>query len=90
MPVTIQIMSTDANAPSTSALYQPNGILLVAGLEPTHIANTDIIKLAKSVSKCAASVAIAKLLDKIPPVKFNEYVRICYKNRTQRNCILIL
>lgn len=62
-PVTTQIMSTDVSAPITSALYQPNGIFFVAGLVAIHNANKDIIKLAKSVSRCAASVAIAKLLD---------------------------
>lgn len=60
-------MSTDVKAPITSARYQPNGILRVAGLEPTHRANKDIIKLAKSVSRWAASVAMAKLLDRTPP-----------------------
>ena len=38
--------------------------LLVAGLLATHNENRDIIKLAKSVKRCAASVAIAKLFDK--------------------------
>ena len=52
-----------------SALYQPNGIFLVAGLPDTHIENSDMRKEAKSVSKCAASVAIAKLLDITPPVQ---------------------
>lgn len=60
-------MSTDVKAPSTSALYQPNGIFLVGGLDPTHSANNEIIKLPKSVSKCAASVAMAKLPDHTPP-----------------------
>lgn len=32
------------------------------------MANREIIKLAKSVSKCAASVAMAKLFDSTPPV----------------------
>lgn len=32
------------------------------------MANSEIIKLAKSVSKCAASVAMAKLFDRTPPV----------------------
>jgi hypothetical protein len=64
IPVTTQIRRTDVKAPKTSALYHPNGIDCVAGLEATHIAHNDIMKLAKSVSKCEASVAIAKLLDK--------------------------
>lgn len=54
---------------STSARYQPKGIFLVAGLLATHIENKDIINEAKSVNKCAASVAIAKLFDNIPPEK---------------------
>lgn len=33
------------------------------------MANSEIIKLAKSVSKCAASVAMAKLFDRTPPEK---------------------
>lgn len=41
---------------------------VVDGLPAIHIANNDIIKLAKSVNKCAASVAIARLLDKTPPI----------------------
>jgi hypothetical protein len=36
----------------------------VAGRDPTHSANNEIIKLAKSVNKCAASVAIARLDDR--------------------------
>jgi hypothetical protein len=32
------------------------------------MANNDIIKLAKSAKRCAASVAIAKLFDKTPPL----------------------
>lgn len=39
----------------------------VDGRPANHIANNDIIKLAKSVSKWAASVAMAKLLDQTPP-----------------------
>lgn len=41
--------------------------LRVDGRPANQIANNDIIKLAKSVSKWAASVAIAKLLDHTPP-----------------------
>lgn len=41
--------------------------LRVDGRPANHIANNDIMKLAKSVSKCAASVAIAKLFDQTPP-----------------------
>lgn len=41
----------------------------VEGRPAIHMANRDIIKLAKSVNKWAASVAIAKLLDQIPPEK---------------------
>jgi len=67
IPVTTQIIRTEVKAPSTSARYQPKGMLRVAGLEPTHKANNDIIKLPKSVNRCAASVAIAKLLDSTPP-----------------------
>lgn len=53
----------------TSARYQPKGIFLVAGLLATQMEKRDIMKDAKSVSKCAASVAIAKLFDNIPPEK---------------------
>jgi hypothetical protein len=70
-PVTTQIRRTDVRAPNTSALYHPNGIDCVAGLEATHIAQSDIMKLAKSVRRCDASVAIAKLLDKYPPTQHN-------------------
>jgi len=66
-PVTTQMRRTDVRAPNTSALYHPNGIDCVAGLEATHMAQSDIMKLAKSVRRCEASVAIAKLLDKYPP-----------------------
>lgn len=48
----------------TSALYQPNGIFLVAGRHATQMENNDIKNDAKSVNKCAASVATAKLFDK--------------------------
>lgn len=61
IPTTTQIIRTDVSAPITSALYHPNDIFLVAGLEPIQRANNDTRKLAKSVNKCAASVAIAKL-----------------------------
>lgn len=52
----------------TSARYQPKGIFLVAGLPATQIENSEIMKDAKSVNKCAASVAIAKLFDNTPPI----------------------
>lgn len=39
----------------------------VDGRPAIQMANNDIIKLAKSVSKWAASVAIAKLFDATPP-----------------------
>lgn len=68
-PVTTQMRSTDVSAPNTSARYHPNGMARVAGLEATHRAHSDIMKLAKSVSRCDASVAIAKLLDIYPPVE---------------------
>lgn len=68
MPVTTQMSRTDVSAPKTSALYHPNGMDRVAGLEATQMENNDIMKLAKSVRRCDASVAIAKLLDKYPPV----------------------
>jgi hypothetical protein len=41
----------------------------VAGLADTYSEKSEIMKLAKSVSKCAASVAMAKLLDNQPPAK---------------------
>lgn len=66
-PVTTQMRRTDVRAPRTSALYHPNGMDREAGLEATHNANSDIMKLAKSVSRCEASVAMAKLLDIYPP-----------------------
>lgn len=69
IPVTTQMRRTDVKAPSTSARYHPNGMDWVAGLEATHNAHSDIMKLAKSVRRCDASVAIAKLLDKYPPKK---------------------
>lgn len=64
MPVTTQMSSTDVRAPMTSALYQPKDIFFVAGLVAIHREKRLIMKLAKSVSKWAASVAIAKLFDK--------------------------
>lgn len=42
------------------------------GRAANHIAKSDIIKLAKSVNKCAASVAIARLFDKTPPENIQE------------------
>lgn len=63
-PVITHMSRTDVRAPITSALYQPKDMVFVAGLEATHKENNDIIKLAKSVSKCAASVAMAKLLER--------------------------
>lgn len=56
----------------TSARYQPKGIFLVAGLLATQMEKRDIINDAKSVNKCAASVAIAKLFDNTPPEEKKE------------------
>lgn len=64
IPVTTHIRSTDVNAPITSARYQPKCIFFVEGRLAIHSENSDIIKLAKSVSKWAASEAIAKLFDR--------------------------
>jgi len=76
IPVTTQMRRTDVRAPNTSALYHPNGIDWVAGLEATHKAHSEIMKLAKSVRRCEASVAIAKLLDKYPPTnKISKHCR---------------
>lgn len=50
-------------APTTSALYQPNGIFFVAGRLATHRATIEIMKDTKSVRRWAASVAIARLPD---------------------------
>jgi len=45
------------------------------------MANNEIIKLAKSVSKCAASVAMARLFDRTPPVPgIRVKVNKCAKN----------
>ena len=67
IPVTTQMSKTDTVAPMTSARCQPKFIDVDEGLEATYSENRDIIKEAKSVNKCAASVAIAKLLARIPP-----------------------
>lgn len=52
--------------------------LRVDGRPANQIANSDIIKLAKSVSKWAASVAIAKLFDHIPPTT-SKIIKITHK-----------
>ena len=67
IPVTTQMSKTDTVAPMTSARCQPKFIDVDEGLEATYSENRDIMKEAKSVNKCAASVAMAKLLAKIPP-----------------------
>lgn len=64
MPVTTQMVSTEVRAPMTSALYQPKGIDCVGLRLDTHRANSEIMKAAKSVSRWAASVAMARLLDR--------------------------
>ena len=69
MPVTTQIISTDVRAPITSALYHPKLMVRVGGRDATHKENKEIMKLAKSVRRCAASVAIARLEDNTPPVQ---------------------
>jgi hypothetical protein len=51
----------------TSALCQPKDMRLVAGLDATHSEKSEIMNEAKSVSKCAASVAIARLFAITPP-----------------------
>ena len=48
-------------------MIDPLGHLHITYLEATHIENNEIIKEAKSVSKWAASVAMAKLFAQIPP-----------------------
>lgn len=63
-PVTTQINRTEVRAPITSARYHPNDIVFVGGLVAIQRENNEIIKLAKSVNRCAASVAMARLLDK--------------------------
>lgn len=67
-PVITQIIRTEVKAPITSARYQPKLILRVGGRLATHSEKREIIKLAKSVRRCAASVAIAKLDERYPPV----------------------
>ena len=67
MPVTTQIKRTDTVAPMTSALCHPKFILTEAGLEAIHMENNEMRKEAKSVSKWAASVAMARLFAMIPP-----------------------
>lgn len=64
IPVTTQISSTEVRAPITSARYHPKDIFFVFGLLAIYRENSEIMKLAKSVSKWAASEAIAKLFDK--------------------------
>ena len=49
------------------ARCHPNDRVVVAGFVAIHKANNEIIKPAKSDSKCAASVMIARLLAKYPP-----------------------
>lgn len=49
------------------ALYHPKLMCLVAGLWASQSEKRLIMKLAKSVSRCAASVAIARLFAKRPP-----------------------
>lgn len=56
----------------------------VEGRPAIQMANSDIIKLAKSVNKWAASVAIAKLLDQIPPEKS------CKNNCSKRVVIVFM
>lgn len=63
-PVTTQMSRTEVRAPITSARYQPNDMVFVGGLVAIQSENSEIMKLAKSVSRCAASVAIARLLDR--------------------------
>ena len=48
----------------------------VDGLPAIHMANNDIKKLAKSVKRCAASVAIAKLFDITPPIFDNDHINV--------------
>lgn len=60
-------MRTENRAPITSARYQPKLIFLEAGRDDSQMAKRLIMKLAKSVNKCAASVAIARLLAMTPP-----------------------
>jgi len=67
--ILISILKSERRKIFTSARYQPKGIFLVAGLLATQMEKRDIIKDAKSVNKCAASVAIAKLFDNTPPKK---------------------
>ena len=58
-------------------------MLCVAGLLASHIANKEIMNDAKSVSRCAASVAIAKLLAKTPPT-----ISTIMKNKQRSEAII--
>ena len=64
MPVTTHINSTEVKAPITSARYHPKCIFLVEGRVAIHSEKSDIMKLAKSVRRWAASEVIARLFDK--------------------------
>ena len=60
-------MRTETVAPNTSALCHPKDIFWDLGLAAIQMANKEMRKEAKSVSMCAASVAMAKELLMIPP-----------------------
>ena len=51
----------------TSARCQPKDIFLLLGLAAIQIATSEIMKEAKSVRRWAASVAMARLLERTPP-----------------------
>ena len=65
--MTNQIMSTETVAPKTSALCQPKDIFLDFGLAAIQMENKEMAKEAMSVRRCAASVAMARLLERTPP-----------------------
>lgn len=63
-----------------SEIFPPDEFtyLRVDGRPAIHMANNDIMKLAKSVSKWAASVAMAKLFDHTPPT-ISKHMNITHK-----------
>ena len=60
-------MRTETVAPNTSALCHPKDIFWDLGLAAIQMANKEMRKEAKSVRRCAASVAMAKELLNTPP-----------------------
>ena len=62
-----ELIKIETKEPRISALCQPKDILWLVGSPATQMAIREIMKVRRSVKRCKALVAIARLLERTPP-----------------------